>query len=612
MSPPARPPNPPNAKPGELRRYLSFFPSTARAMRLVWETDRRLFVALASFTVVAGLLPAAMAVVGQRIVDAVLFSMETGSGKSVALGWVVLEGALVALLAGIRRADDVTRSLLRAMLGHRVNVLILDKARQLDLAQFEDAQTYDRMTQARRGASSRPLSLIRRTFGIVRNGLSIVSYAALLLSFSPVSVGILALTALPAFFVETRFADLGFRLFTWKSPEKRMQNYLEIVASREDYAKEVKLLGLGPMLVGRYDRIFKEVFDEEAALVVRRGAWGYGVRLVSTVALYATYVWIALTAMAKAITLGQMTMYLMVFKQGQSAFSGVLRDLGGMYEDNLYLDNLYEFLATPIPVWPGTATRGTQPGDGIRFEDVSFTYPGSDTPALSGVSLHIPPGRKLALVGHNGSGKTTLIKLLTGLYRPSSGMIRIDGRPLEEWDREALHARVGVIFQDFVRYQFKVGDNIGVGDLPRIDDESRRSQAAEKGMAKPFIEALPKSYDTQLGKWFKDGRELSGGQWQKIALSRSFMRSDADILVLDEPTSAMDAEAEAEIFSRVRSLNKDKLAILISHRFSTVRMADEIVVLEDGKVLEQGDHEALMAAGGQYAHLFTLQAEGYQ
>jgi ATP-binding cassette subfamily B protein len=608
--------SPPNAparrKPSELRRYLSFFPSTARAMRLVWDTDRRLFGAMAGLTVVAGVLPAAMAVVGQRIVDAVLATQQTGSGMGVALGWVLLEGLLVAVFAGIRRAEDVSQSLLRALLGHRVNVLIIDKARQLDLAQFEDSATYDQMNQARRGASSRPLSLVRRTFGIVRNGLSIISYGALLLSFSPLAVGLLALTALPAFFVETRFADLGFRLFTWKSPEKRMQNYLEIVVSREDYAKEVKLLGLGPMLVERYDRIFRDVFAEEAELVVKRGAWGYGVSLGSTVALYATYAWIAVSAMSKAITLGQMTMYLMVFKQGQSAFSGVLRDLGGMYEDNLYLDNLYDFLATDVPAWPGHATEGTTPGDGIRFDHVSFTYPGASEPALDGVTLHIPPGQKLALVGHNGSGKTTLIKLLTGLYRPTAGTIRIDGRPITEWDRQALHARVGVIFQDFVRYQFKVGENIGVGDLPRIDDLDRRAEAAEKGMARPFIEAMPNSYDTQLGRWFKDGRELSGGQWQKIALSRAFMRGDADILVLDEPTSAMDAEAEAEIFARVRSLAEDKLAILISHRFSTVRMADEIVVLDHGRIVEQGDHASLMAKEGQYAHLFTLQAEGYQ
>jgi ATP-binding cassette subfamily B protein len=600
------------SRPSELQRYLSFFSSAARAVRLVWDTDRRLLVAMAVLTVLAGILPAAMAVVGQRIVDAVLFAQQAGTGSTTTLGWVALEGFLVAALAGIQRATDVSQSLLRAQLGHRVNVLVIDKAQQLELVQFEDPDMHDQMTRARRGASTRPLSLVRRTFGILRNALSLLSYGALLLSFSPLAVAILVLMALPAFFIETRFANLGFRLFTWKSAEKRMQNYLEIVVTREDYAKEVKLLDLGPMLVERYETIFQSVFSEEASLIRRRGIWGYGISLLSTAALYGTYAWITLSAMAKTITLGQMTMYLIVFKQGQNAFSGMLRDLGGVYEDNLYLDNLYRFLQTPVPTWAGSATSGTVPGDGIRLDTVSFTYPGATTPALNGVSLHIPPGQKLALVGHNGSGKTTLVKLLTGLYRPTSGTIRIDGRPIDQWDRAALHARVGVIFQDFVRYQFSVGDNIGVGDLERMDDPDQRADAAEKGMARPFIESMPAGYDTQLGRWFNQGRELSGGQWQKIALSRAFMRGDADILVLDEPTSAMDAEAEAEIFSRVQSLAADKLAILISHRFSTVRMADEIVVLHSGQIIEKGDHASLMADAGHYAHLFSLQARGYQ
>ncbi len=598
--------------PGDLTRYRSFFLSTARAIRLVWDTDRRLLVLMALLTVLAGILPAAMAVVGQRIVDAVLAVQQTGTGSSTTLGWVALEGLLVAALAGIRRATDVSQSLLRAQLGHQVNMLVIHKARQLDLVQFEDPETHDQMNRARRGASTRPLSLVRRTFGIIRNGLSLVSYGALLLSFSPLAVLILALMALPAFFVETRFANLGFRLFSWRSAERRMQNYLELVVSREDYAKEVKLLELGPMLVKRYDTIFREVFGEEASLIRTRGIWGYGISLLSTLSLYGTYVWIALSAMASTITLGQMTMYLIVFKQGQAAFSGMLRDLGGVYEDNLYLDNLYRFLKTPIPTWSGTATTGTVPGDGIRFEAVSFTYPGATSPALREISLHIPSGQKLALVGHNGSGKTTLVKLLTGLYQPTTGTIRIDGRPIDEWDRAALHARVGVIFQDFGRYQFTVGDNIGMGDVQHMDKPAEWVHAAEKGMARSFIETMPDRYDTQLGRWFKGGRELSGGQWQKIALSRAFMRSDADILVLDEPTSAMDAEAEAEIFARVQSLAADKLAILISHRFSTVRMADEIVVLLNGQIIEQGDHASLMADGGHYAHLFSLQARGYQ
>lgn len=583
---------------------------------MVWDTDRRLFVALVLLTVLAGLLPAGVAVVGQRIVDAVVAAMESGlsADRTRALRWVVVEGVLVAGLAGVRRADQTVQSLLRAQLGHKVNMLIIEKARQLDLSQFEDSQTYDRMTQARRGASSRPLALVRKSFGLLRNGLSLVSYGALLLSFSPLAVALLALTTLPAFFVETRFADLGFRLFTWRSPERRMQNYLEVVVSREDYAKEVKLLGLGPLLVGRYDDIFRRVYAEEAGLVTRRGLWGFLLGLASTAALYGTYVWIALSTIARTITLGDMTMYLLVFKQGQAAFQAILRDIGGMYEDNLYLANLEEFLQTPIAQRPGDATQGAAPGDGVRFENVGFRYPGAppDQWALRGVQLHLQPGQKLALVGHNGSGKTTLIKLLTGLYTPTEGRILLDGLPLERWDPEVLQARVGVIFQDFVRYQFTVGDNVGVGDIDNMQNPEARARAADKGMARDFIERMPATWDTQLGRWFDGGQELSGGQWQKIALSRAFMRESADILVLDEPTSAMDAEAEADIFTRVRELAEDKLAILISHRFSTVRMADEIIVLDQGRIEEQGSHEALMEAGGRYARLFTLQAQGYR
>jgi len=314
---------------------------------------------------------------------------------------------------------------------------------------------------------------------------------------------------------------------------------------------------------------------------------------------------------ASLITLGDMTMYLMVFKQGQAAFSANLQAVGGMYEDNLYLSNLYEFLETEVPARQGTATSGTKPGDGIRFESVSFTYPGADVPAISELDLHLPPGRKLALVGHNGSGKTTLIKLLAGLYEPSAGRIRLDGRDLREWDTDTLHDHIGVIFQDFVRYQMTVGENVGVGDVDFLEDDGRRREASEKGMAMPFIDEMPDKFQTQLGRWFKDGRELSLGQWQKVALSRAFMRKDAQILVLDEPTAAMDAEAEAQIFQRFRDMTAEQMAILISHRFSTVRMADHIAVLDHGKLIEEGTHQQLMQVEGQYAKLFTLQAQGY-
>lgn len=304
-------------------------------------------------------------------------------------------------------------------------------------------------------------------------------------------------------------------------------------------------------------------------------------------------------------------MYVLLFKQGQSAVSSALTSIGGMYEDNLYLSTLYEFLEQDSPRKSGSATEGSTPGDGIRLENVSFTYPGAQRPALCDVSLHIRPGEKLALVGENGSGKTTMIKLLTGLYEPSSGRITFDGTPVQDWDSEALRQRFAVIFQDFVRYQLTVGENIGTGDVEYIGDHQRWERAAQKGMASEFVGALGSDFDTQLGRWFKDGQELSGGQWQKIALSRMFMREGADVLVLDEPTAAMDAEAEYQVFERIRDLTENQIAILIAHRFSTVRMADTIVVLGNGKIIEQGSHGELLATDGVYARLFNLQARAY-
>ena len=334
--------------------------------------------------------------------------------------------------------------------------------------------------------------------------------------------------------------------------------------------------------------------------------------MLSTGAFYGAYAWIAIATVDGDISLGDMTMYLLLFKQGQAALSSALTSIGGMYEDNLYVSNLYEFLDEEVEAAEGGATSGPDPSLGLRFEDVSFVYPGSELPAVDRVSFDLPPGRKLALVGENGSGKTTLIKLLARLYTPTSGRITLDGRDLEEWDVGSLRRRIGIIFQDFVRYQMLVGENIGVGDGDEFENEERWKDAADKGMAAPFIGELPEGYRTQLGRWFKGGRELSLGQWQKIALSRAFMRSESDILVLDEPTASMDAAAEVQIFDRFREMTADQMAIVISHRFSTVRMADHIVVMNGGHIVEEGSHDALIEADGVYARLFSLQAAGYR
>ena len=602
---------------GTPERFWGVFRYSGRALGLVWTTSRLLTVALGLCTLVAGLLPAAMAWVGALIIDAVVAAAQRAADTGVVemgeIFWLVgLEAAIVAGLAGAQRGISLCQALLRAQLGQRVNVMILEKAIRLELAQFEDSEFYDKLTRARREASSRPLSLVTKIFGLGQNLVSLASYGVLLVQFSPWAVLVLVLAGLPSFVAETRFSNDAFALFRWRSPDTRMQIYLESVLAREDNVKEVKLFGLGPLLLDRYRSIYRRLYDKDRSLAIRRDGWGFVLGLLGTGALYGAYAWVAVATVAGRITLGQMTMYVMLFRQGQSAVSASLTAISGMYEDNLYLSTLYEYLETPDPQKLGDRVEGPAPEDGIRFEGVGFTYPGAARPALQHIDLHVRPGESLALVGENGSGKTTLIKLLTRLYQPTEGRVLLDGLDLREWDEDALRARIGVIFQDFSRYQFLLGENVGVGDVSHFEDEARWREATAQGMADELVEALPRGYQTQLGKWFKDGQELSGGQWQKIALSRAFMRSDADILVLDEPTAAMDAGAEATIFEHFRRLAKNRIAILISHRFSTVRMASQIVVIENGRIIERGSHDALMALDGHYARLFLLQAEGYR
>ena len=599
------------------KNMLGVFRYSRRAIDLVWKTSPALTIGLALATLIAGVTPAAMAYVGQLIVDAVVAAMESYKQDQVlhyqaALSYVLLEGLLVLVIAAAQRALTAQQAILQGLLGQKVNLLILEKAQSLTLSHFEDSEFYDKLVRARREASSRPLALVNKTFALLQNAITLSSFAVLLWHFSPWALVLLVCGALPSFIAEAKFSGDAFLMFRWRSPEVRQQNYLETLLAREDNIKEVRLYQLGERFLHRYTEIFIKLFRESKRLILRRESWGFALGVISTLVFYGAYGWIVSDTIIGAITLGQMTMYLLLFKQGQSSVSASLTAISGMYEDNLYLSNLYEYLEQETPLATSGQVVGPVPNDGIRFENVSFQYPGNDKPALANINLHIRPGHSLAIVGENGSGKTTLIKLLTRLYNPTQGHILLDGLNLLEWEESALLKRVGVIFQDFVRYQFIVGENIGAGDNDRFNDQTGWKKAAELGKATDFIDELEQGYQTQLGRWFRGGQELSGGQWQKIALARAFMREDADILVLDEPTAAMDAQAEANIFQHFQEHTKHKMAILISHRFSTVRLAHEIIVMEHGQVKERGTHESLLEQQGQYAHLFTLQAQGYK
>lgn len=639
------------------RDFFQAFTHAPRALRLAWTTSPRLLVWLVAWTLVAGALPSAIAWVGRGLVDAVVQGRAEApqtlaapdphpaagasaplpagrekslvtprpaplllSGRENGLGdeggeplyWVGLELALVLLYLLAQRAQTLCQSLLRAQLGHAVHVHIFDKALTLSLPQFESAQTYDLLTRARREASTRPLGLIVKLLAVLQNLVSLLGFSALLLALSPWAVLALVLAGLPAFLAEARFSGEAFRLFRYRAPETRMQLYLETLMAREDSAKEVKIYQFGPRLLQRYRDIYRQVYEEDRALTWKRFLWGLGLAVLATLVLYGAFAWLAVATQTGHLTLGMMTAGLLAFKQGQAAFGALLQAIGGLYEDNLYISTLFELLDLAPDPEPGLATEGPDPSDGLRFEHVTFTYPGATEPALQDITLHLQPGQTLALVGANGSGKTTLIKLLTRLYQPTSGRITLDGLDLQAWQPEALRRKVGVIFQDFLRYQFLAGENIGVGDERQFSEESAWQDAAQRAAAHETLASLPQGYRTQLGKWFDGGRELSGGQWQRVALARALMRTDAQILVLDEPTSAMDAAAEVEIFDRLQDEAKGKMGILISHRFSTVRRADTIAVLENGKIREAGSHGELIAARGEYSRLFALQAEGYR
>ncbi|AUX38916.1 ABC transporter ATP-binding protein [Sorangium cellulosum] len=587
-------------------RLRESFAHTPRTLRLVWRSSPRGSVALGLLTVAAALLPLAVAYAGKRIMDAVV----EGSAAAT-LRWVLFELAAIGAQALAQRGLGLVRSLLGARLGLDINGMILEKALSLELRHFEDPEFYDQLSRARGEAATRPLSVVSETFQLLQNAITLAGYVVLLFHWSSLAVLLLLLAAVPATVAEVRYSSAAFRMRNVRSPEGRLLKYLEHVLANDGHAKEVKAFGIGRALLERFRSLGESFYEEDKKLSVRRAGWGYALSLLGTSAFYGCYAVMALAAAARRLSLGELVLYVVAFRQGQQAFQAILTALGGMYEDNLYMSNLFKYLDIPVEA---PALLSAMPGsdkEGIVFEDVGFRYPGAEKWALRHVNLHIKSNESLALVGHNGAGKTTFIKLLSRLYEPTEGRILLDGRDLRSWEPEALRRRIGVVFQDFNQYQLKMRDNVGLGSVEHLRDEARMLRAVERGGAGELLAGLPRGLETQLGRAFRDGTQLSGGQWQKIALARAFMREEADILVLDEPTAALDAEAEHVVFERFRALSRDRTSILISHRFPTVRMADRIVVIEGGSLLEEGTHDMLVARGGRYAELFALQAKGY-
>jgi ATP-binding cassette subfamily B protein/ATP-binding cassette subfamily C protein len=597
----------------ELRSVFRQVPGT---LRLVWEADRGGTVAIGALTLVLALLPAAIAWVGKLIVDGVVLAAREGGGEGSrrVLGLVAIELGLMAVQMAAGRVLGLRRELLRAALGNAINERILEKALALELRHFEDSEVYDKMQNARREASARPLSLAMQIFAIGQNVVTLAALSGLLLRLSPASVLVIVAASIPAFLAEARLSAESFRLWSWRAPEGRRLNYLEWILTRDSHVKEVKLFDLGPLVLERYRALFRKFFDEDRRVAVRRMRFGIVFGLVSLAAFYGMYALMAGRASRAEVTLGDLTLYIVVFRQGQGALQSILGAVGTMYEDALFMSNLFAYLEietggeAPRAHPPLAAPRG-RPG-AIEIRNVSFRYPGKERWALRNLDLTIAPGEKLGLVGENGAGKSTLVKLLLRLYDPTEGEIRYGGVDLRDMDPKDLRARMGAVFQDFVRYQFTAAENIGVGNPPHVADLPRIEEAARRGGALGVVEALPDRWQTVLGGWFEAGHELSAGQWQKLAVARAFMR-DAEVLVLDEPTASIDAESEHELFQRFQALAADRTAIVISHRFSTVRIADRIAVLHAGRLDELGTHAELLARDGRYAHLFRLQARGY-
>jgi ATP-binding cassette subfamily B protein len=593
--------------------------------RLVWETNRFYSALIVLLRALRAAIPIATLWIGKLIIDEVVRVLgEPGvpaSGIQAYRHLLLLVGVEfgIAIVGEIlARASSLLESLLGDLFANRTSVQLMQHAASLDLQQLEDAEVYDKLERARRQTVGR-IGLFTGILASLQDLITLVSLAIAITVYVPWLLLLLALAVLPSFLGETRYAALGYSLlFSW-TQERRQLDYLRYIGASDVSAKEVKLFGLSDYLVGQYAQLSDEFYEANRQLAIRRAVVSSLLALVGSVGYYGAYVAIIYLTVTRhqspagLFTLGVLTFLAASFRQSRDLIQRFLLSLAQLFEQALYLEDLFTFfdLEPQVRSTPGAVVVPSPIRQGFQFENVGFRYPGSERWAVRGLNFVLKPGERLALVGENGAGKTTLAKLLARLYDPSEGRILLDGRDLREYDIESLRRNVGVIFQDFVRYDFPIRENIAVGDIGRLDDQPALAVAASRSLADSVIARFKEGYEQLLGKRFEGGADLSGGEWQKLALARAYLR-DAQLLILDEPTAALDARAEYQVFLRFSELTHGRMAVLISHRFSTVRMADRILVLKDGEMVEQGTHAELLDNKGLYSELFGLQAAGYR
>jgi len=615
-------PSSPNV--GSLKERFGALRTLRPFVAMVWRTSPHLTVLSLMLRLVRALLPVVTLYIGKLIIDDVVqlvqmpdrpatFEEWLKSGRLNWLGVLLLAELALAILSDVLgRIVELVDSLLSERVTNASSVSLMEHAATLDLEDFEDAEFQDQLERARRQTSGR-LTLMSQLLGQAQDIVTVASFAAGLLVYAPWLIVLLLVALLPVFLGEAHFNAQTYTLDFGRTPERRELDYVRQTAASVETAKEVKIFGLNRFLIDRYSSLAATFYAANRRLAVRRATWGGLFTAVGTIGYYFAYAYIAWRTLAGEFSIGDLTFLAGSFRRLRALLEGLLTSFSSTAGQALYLNDLFSFFEVrPEILSPKNPLPFPKPiRQGFVFEDVGFIYPGAERWAVRHLDFTLKAGEVVALVGENGAGKTTLVKLLTRLYDPDEGRILLDGHDLRDYDLDQLRGSMGVIFQDFVRYNFTAGDNIAVGRISARDDQARIARAARSSQADEVIAGLPRGYDQRIGKRFKNGIELSGGEWQKVAIARAYMR-EAEVLILDEPTAALDARAEFEVFQRFKELSKGKTAVLISHRFSSVRMADRIFVLADGKLEDAGTHEELVSKPGLYAELFELQAAGYR